>query len=431
REMPRRLWYGEKRARPGQVLLAGYQGASSSTGPQAGAGACLPLPRPDPPKRFSAEIPAPVGDCLAKLASQAEAPGASCLPPAFPSSGLQPLRPLTTAQGRSGQFGCTLQAGLGTGCDWKLPLSPLSLLVFLRKCFRSKNLPFLKEGHCVPELVTVRNPPRLAVSRRRRISTMLSTALCRLPAPRLPHRPMWRLLVASRAANLTCVSRPRRTHGARPPPPRGAAIVTPSSSLERQRGRPLGFELPPRGPGAPPSRSSNAELRIPLRAVSTRAGCSRATAPGPRARARAQSCFRPAASEGRVSVVEGLGFARMGPATVAWSPPAQLLVWAALLCTVGVQGGWAGVLGPAGSGRVHPRGGPAILQGLNVCGSRFHAYCCPGRGELPRGHRCAVPVCRRACHEGFCSRPNLCACADGELAPSCRAQQGEWRCTQR
>lgn len=35
-------------------------------------------------------------------------------------------------------------------------------------------------------------------------------------------------------------------------------------------------------------------------------------------------------------------------------------------------------------------------------------------------------VCRHTCGKGFCSRPNLCACADGKLAPSCRVSQGKW-----
>ena len=34
-------------------------------------------------------------------------------------------------------------------------------------------------------------------------------------------------------------------------------------------------------------------------------------------------------------------------------------------------------------------------------------------------------VCRHACGKGFCSRPNLCACADGKLAPSCGGSRGE------
>lgn len=38
-------------------------------------------------------------------------------------------------------------------------------------------------------------------------------------------------------------------------------------------------------------------------------------------------------------------------------------------------------------------------------------------------------VCRHACGEGFCSRPNLCACADGKLAPSCGVSRGEQEVT--
>lgn len=34
-------------------------------------------------------------------------------------------------------------------------------------------------------------------------------------------------------------------------------------------------------------------------------------------------------------------------------------------------------------------------------------------------------VCRHACGEGFCSRPNLCTCANGKLAPSCGVSQGK------
>uniref|UniRef100_A0A8C3X9N4 Fibrillin 3 n=1 Tax=Catagonus wagneri TaxID=51154 RepID=A0A8C3X9N4_9CETA len=74
---------------------------------------------------------------------------------------------------------------------------------------------------------------------------------------------------------------------------------------------------------------------------------------------------------------------------------------------------------------------PGVWAGLgcpawpNVCGSRFHAYCCPGWRTLPGGNQCVVPVCRHACGEGFCSRPNLCACADGKLAPSCGVSRGE------
>uniref|UniRef100_A0A8C4T440 Fibrillin 2b n=1 Tax=Erpetoichthys calabaricus TaxID=27687 RepID=A0A8C4T440_ERPCA len=72
-----------------------------------------------------------------------------------------------------------------------------------------------------------------------------------------------------------------------------------------------------------------------------------------------------------------------------------------------------------------------ILHGLNsttvchlpnVCGSRFHSYCCPGWKTLPGGNQCIVPICRNTCAEGFCSRPNLCTCSNGQLSPSCGAQ---------
>nr|XP_021561177.1 fibrillin-3 [Neomonachus schauinslandi] len=110
---------------------------------------------------------------------------------------------------------------------------------------------------------------------------------------------------------------------------------------------------------------------------------------------------------------------------MAWGPLARLLLaWTALLCVVGVQGRWDRALESAGPGRVHRRGSPGILQGPNVCGSRFHTYCCPGWRTLPGGNQCVVPVCRHACGEGFCSRPNLCACADGQLAPSCGVSRG-------
>ncbi|XP_054439323.1 fibrillin-3 [Pteronotus mesoamericanus] len=145
---------------------------------------------------------------------------------------------------------------------------------------------------------------------------------------------------------------------------------------------------------------------------------------------------------------------------MAWGPLAVLL----LSCTVGGQGHWDGAMEPAGPGLVRRRGSPGILQGCvvprmlggpgvwglgwavfgrerarpwvrpieqglssltvcsprpHVCGSRFHAYCCPGWRTLPGRNQCVMPVCRHACGEGFCSRPNLCACVDGRLAPSC------------
>uniref|UniRef100_A0A8C4L309 Fibrillin 3 n=1 Tax=Equus asinus asinus TaxID=83772 RepID=A0A8C4L309_EQUAS len=81
-------------------------------------------------------------------------------------------------------------------------------------------------------------------------------------------------------------------------------------------------------------------------------------------------------------------------------------------------------LPPSGSAGPGTRRGRPLGSAPNVCGSRFHAYCCPGWRTLPGGNQCVVPVCRHACGEGFCSRPNLCACADGTLAPSCAGSRG-------
>uniref|UniRef100_A0A8D1TIW8 Fibrillin 3 n=1 Tax=Sus scrofa TaxID=9823 RepID=A0A8D1TIW8_PIG len=126
-------------------------------------------------------------------------------------------------------------------------------------------------------------------------------------------------------------------------------------------------------------------------------------------------------------VLEGLCLTRRGASTLtmARGPLARLLLaCTALSCVAGVQGRWDGAVEAAGLGRVRRRGSPGFLQGPNVCGSRFHAYCCPGWRTLPGGNQCVVPICRHACGEGFCSRPNLCACADGKLAPSCGVSRG-------
>uniref|UniRef100_A0A3Q1IVZ7 Fibrillin-1 n=1 Tax=Anabas testudineus TaxID=64144 RepID=A0A3Q1IVZ7_ANATE len=55
----------------------------------------------------------------------------------------------------------------------------------------------------------------------------------------------------------------------------------------------------------------------------------------------------------------------------------------------------------------------------NVCGSRNNAYCCPGWKTLTGGNQCIVPICRSSCGDGFCSRPNMCTCPNGQIAPSC------------
>ncbi|XP_051512992.1 fibrillin-1-like isoform X2 [Myxocyprinus asiaticus] len=64
-------------------------------------------------------------------------------------------------------------------------------------------------------------------------------------------------------------------------------------------------------------------------------------------------------------------------------------------------------------------GGQDVLKGPNVCGSRHQAYCCPGWKTLTGGNQCIVPICRSSCGDGFCSRPNMCTCPTGQIAPTC------------
>nr|XP_006626990.1 PREDICTED: fibrillin-2 [Lepisosteus oculatus] len=81
--------------------------------------------------------------------------------------------------------------------------------------------------------------------------------------------------------------------------------------------------------------------------------------------------------------------------------------------------------------RVRRRGQQDFLRGPNVCGSRFHSYCCPGWKTLPGGNQCIVPICRNSCGDGFCSRPNMCTCSSGQIAPTCGSksiQQCNTRC---
>ncbi|MBN3310725.1 FBN2 protein, partial [Amia calva] len=85
----------------------------------------------------------------------------------------------------------------------------------------------------------------------------------------------------------------------------------------------------------------------------------------------------------------------------------------------------------AASLRVRRRGQQDVLRGPNVCGSRFHSYCCPGWKTLPGGNQCIVPICRNSCGDGFCSRPNMCTCSSGQIAPACgdkSIQQCNIRC---
>ncbi|KAM9357797.1 fibrillin-2b [Symphorus nematophorus] len=77
------------------------------------------------------------------------------------------------------------------------------------------------------------------------------------------------------------------------------------------------------------------------------------------------------------------------------------------------------------------RRGQETLRGPNVCGSRFHSYCCPGWKTLPGGNQCIVPICRNSCGDGFCSRPNMCTCSSGQLSPSCGAGAGVQSCNVR
>ncbi|XP_063820322.1 fibrillin-2 [Pseudophryne corroboree] len=69
--------------------------------------------------------------------------------------------------------------------------------------------------------------------------------------------------------------------------------------------------------------------------------------------------------------------------------------------------------------RTRRRGSQYALHGPNVCGSRFHSYCCPGWKTLPAGNQCIVPICRNSCDDGFCSRPNMCTCSNGQVSPAC------------
>uniref|UniRef100_A0A2I2YJL2 Fibrillin 2 n=1 Tax=Gorilla gorilla gorilla TaxID=9595 RepID=A0A2I2YJL2_GORGO len=108
--------------------------------------------------------------------------------------------------------------------------------------------------------------------------------------------------------------------------------------------------------------------------------------------------------------------------------------------------------GAAVASRVRRRGQQDVLRGPNVCGSRFHSYCCPGWKTLPGGNQCIVlqqcsvrcmnggtcaddhcqcqkgyigtycgqPVCENGCQNGGrCIGPNRCACVYGFTGPQC------------
>uniref|UniRef100_A0A8C6V6J8 Fibrillin 2 n=1 Tax=Naja naja TaxID=35670 RepID=A0A8C6V6J8_NAJNA len=96
-----------------------------------------------------------------------------------------------------------------------------------------------------------------------------------------------------------------------------------------------------------------------------------------------------------------------------------------------ILGSLEGGTAPAAANRVRRRGQQDMLRGPNVCGSRFHSYCCPGWKTLPGGNQCIVPICRNSCGDGFCSRPNMCTCSNGQILPSCgpkSIQQCNIRC---
>ncbi|KAM4878543.1 LOW QUALITY PROTEIN: fibrillin-2 [Sylvia borin] len=71
------------------------------------------------------------------------------------------------------------------------------------------------------------------------------------------------------------------------------------------------------------------------------------------------------------------------------------------------------------------RGQQDPLRGPNVCGSRFCSFCCSGWKTLPGGNQCIVPICRNICDDGFCSHPNMCTCASGQISPTCGSRPAD------
>lgn len=37
-----------------------------------------------------------------------------------------------------------------------------------------------------------------------------------------------------------------------------------------------------------------------------------------------------------------------------------------------------------------------------------------------------VAICRHSCGDGFCSRPNMCTCPNGQIAPSCGSKSSKY-----
>lgn len=37
-----------------------------------------------------------------------------------------------------------------------------------------------------------------------------------------------------------------------------------------------------------------------------------------------------------------------------------------------------------------------------------------------------IAICRHSCGDGFCSRPNMCTCPNGQIAPSCGSKSSKY-----
>ncbi|KTG04443.1 hypothetical protein cypCar_00020287, partial [Cyprinus carpio] len=66
------------------------------------------------------------------------------------------------------------------------------------------------------------------------------------------------------------------------------------------------------------------------------------------------------------------------------------------------------------------RRGQESLRGPNVCGSRFHSYCCPGWKTLPGGNQCIVlQSCSIRCMNGGVCNEDACSCQKGYTGSHC------------
>uniref|UniRef100_A0AAY4B475 Uncharacterized protein n=1 Tax=Denticeps clupeoides TaxID=299321 RepID=A0AAY4B475_9TELE len=83
----------------------------------------------------------------------------------------------------------------------------------------------------------------------------------------------------------------------------------------------------------------------------------------------------------------------------------------------------------APAGRVRRRGKLDALTGPNVCGSRFHSYCCPGWKTLPGGNQCVVPQqCSIRCMNGGACVEDHCQCTTGYAGKHCEQPLCEKKC---